>query len=199
MCFPEFINAPLLSLTSFAGVTSRDHRPRTYPSHASASLCTVLLSTLGRSLPQHFESQPEFFDWLVKFTFFPRTCWTCVSYSVTWWPCEMKQLRQATEWRAVLLTPLIDGACNHVAFVSCRSSARRGCQKFSQPHVTTKWFPSLPPSFSLCWASVLWFLPQLSSLFVVPSLFLTVDALDVLMLFIVRWQSILHRCFFLNI
>lgn len=79
-----------------------------------------------------------------------------------------------------------------VAFVSCRSSARWGCQKFSQAHATTKWFPSL----ALCRVSVLWFLLQLSSLFVVPSLFLTVDALDVLMLFIVKWQSILHRCCF---
>lgn len=41
--------------------------------------------------------------------------------------------------------------------------------------------------------------PQPTSLFIVPSVFLTVNALDVLMLFTLKWQSILHFFFFFYI
>lgn len=94
---------------------------------------------------------------------------------------------------------LLDGwmACvNCCLYFAAPVFCTQGCQELTQTHdVHQMGFFSL---WAFIWALVLWIPPfQPSSLFIVPSLFLTVDALDVLMLFILKWQSILHCCCFL--
>ncbi|CAJ1074453.1 Hypothetical predicted protein [Xyrichtys novacula] len=54
---PNSPTPPLLCLKSFSRVTSLGHRALSNQSHA-ASLGADLLSSRGRSLPQHFKSCP---------------------------------------------------------------------------------------------------------------------------------------------
>lgn len=172
-----------------------------------------LLSTPGRGLPQHFESRPIWRARNLLDSLFPlsmshstRLLKMHPSWMKFWryedWNLTAGGVRRGerTEGRAVI-SLLYDGqmdgwmACANCCLCFAALLHSRLPKAFSDAWCAPNGFP---PSLSLwalfIWALVLWIPPRPSSLFIVPSLFLTVDALDVLMLFILKWQSILHCC-----
>lgn len=210
MCFLP--TPPLLCLKSFSRVTSLGHRAPSNQSHAASSRRVPAL--LARPRPSSALATFIWRAWeLIGSLFFPLS----MSHStrllklhpnrMTFWIWRLKSdswrracsiTAVANKRRVVLLVSLLyDGQMDGwMACVNC-------CLCFAALLLHSR----LPKAFSDAWCAPnvsvvhLGFSSvnpplQPSSLFIVPSLFLTVDALDVLMLFILKWQSILHCCCF---
>lgn len=121
--------------------------------------------------------------------------WDLTAEGTRWWQrAEGRAVRfSALGWMKRWMGGRMGGMCRLLPLFR-RSSALEAAKSFLRRMLCSKWVP--PLSVSVVHLGFRSLNPPFSPrhFFVIPSLFLTVDALDVLMLFILKWQSILHCC-----
>lgn len=142
-----------------------------------------------QAFPQHFESRStdkELFDFLSRWATV-RACLGCIPSGWSFFKSDSWGMNGEsccwTDGRMACTN------CKLLPLFGC-SSALKAAKAFSDAWCA----PNVSVSVLHLGFSSLY--PQPTSLFIVPSVFLTVNALDVLMLFTLKWQSILHFFFF---